>query len=117
MSMSLKKGLQGVVNDDVLIGPNRGKHGSTEGRTKCLDEEDNRNEGGTCMVHEGLRSGKADKTTKTNRGGTKCGQSIWWIGWREWFGRREWTTTFVPANYPLFVTHVGGCAVWWGWML
>ena len=54
-SMYLKKGPEGVVKVDIEMGPNEGKCGSTkEGRLKCLDRGDGRNNGGTCAVHEGL---------------------------------------------------------------
>ena len=42
-----------------------------EGRPKCLDQGDGRNEGGTFVVHEGLFSGKAEEATMTGRGGAK----------------------------------------------
>ena len=58
-SMYLKKGLQGVVKVNIQMGPNDGKSGLTEeGRLKCLDQGDGRNEGGICLVREGLCSGK-----------------------------------------------------------
>ena len=31
--------------------------------------------------------------------------------------RNQSLTTFVLANRSIFLAHVGGCAVWWGWML
>ena len=73
VSIYLKKGLQRVVIVYILMGPNESKNQSTvEGKFKCLDQRDNRNEKGTCLVHEGLCSMKTDEATTTNCGGAKC---------------------------------------------
>ena len=73
-SMYLKKGLQGVVTKvDIRMGPNEGKSGLTEeARPKCMDQGDDRNEGGTCVLHEVLCSRKVNKTTTIGHGGANC---------------------------------------------
>ena len=56
VNMYLEHGLQGVVKVDVRTGPNKGNPMMEEGRSKCLDQGNGWNEGGTCMVYDGLCS-------------------------------------------------------------
>ena len=92
VSMDLKHGLQGVVKVDVQMRSNEDKPRLTkEGRLKCVNHGDGRNEGITCMIHEGLCLGKAEEDMKTNCGSAKLRQRIWWFGWSPWLWWKEWS--------------------------
>ena len=48
---------------------------------KFDDEGDGRSEGGTCMMHEVLFLGEANRAMTTGHGIGKRERRIWWIGW------------------------------------
>ena len=53
----LKKGLLWVVDIGVRTGLYEGKYGKRKDEgSKCLDQGDGRDEGGTCEVHKGIYS-------------------------------------------------------------
>ena len=91
VNMYLEHGLQGVVKVDVRTGPNKGNPMMEEGRSKCLDQGNGWNEGGTCMVYDGLCSEKAEEATTNNRGGANLERRIWWFGWTPWLWWKEWS--------------------------
>ena len=65
VSMYLKHGLQGVVKVDVQMRSNEDKPRLTkEGRLKCVNHGNGRNEGSTCMMHEGYSWGRKKRTQK-----------------------------------------------------
>ena len=90
--MYLKNGLQVVVKVNVWMRHNKDKLELTgKGRLKFLDNEDDRNKGNTCMVHEALCLGKVEEATTIGRGSAKVGRRIWWFGWSPWLWWREWS--------------------------
>ena len=91
VNMYLEHGLQGVVKIDVRTGPNEGNPRlMEEGRSKCRDQGNGWNEGSTCMVYDGLCSGKVEQAMTNNRGGAKLTSMIYaglwtpWLWWKEW---------------------------------
>ena len=65
VSKDLKHGLQGVVKVDVQMRSNEDKPRLTkEGRLKCVNHGNGRNEGSTCMMHEGYSWGRKKRTQK-----------------------------------------------------
>ena len=59
--------------------------------SKCLEQVDDPDNGGTCTRHKRLCSGGEQGAMITIHGKEKNERMILWIGWGQWFGWKEWT--------------------------
>ena len=83
----LKKGLLWVVDIGVQTGLCEGKHGKRKDEgSKCLDQGDGQDEGGTCIRPKWLCSKGEQGAMAIVHGKAKIQQMISWIGWQQWFG-------------------------------
>ena len=85
----LKKGLLWVVDIGVRTGLYKGKYMKRkyEG-SKCLDQGDGRNEGGTCTEHKKIYSREVVKPT-TSGHGERCEPWLWWKEWSWWHWKKR----------------------------
>ena len=80
------KVLHGVVNVIIQIKAwgERHKTKMCDG-SKCLEQGDDRDKGGTCIKPKELCSKGEQGAMTTGHGKAKNERMIWWIGWRQWF--------------------------------
>ena len=77
-----------------LVSMRKSKHEMRKDDPRTFDDQgDGRDEGDTCTMHEGLCSGGAKEAMTTSHGNAKGNPMIWWIRWRRWFTRKEWTSS------------------------
>ena len=77
-----KKELLWVVYIDVRTWLSEAKHEKRKDEeSKCLDQGDGQDEGGTCIRPERLCSEGELGAMTTGHGKAKNKRMIWWIGW------------------------------------
>ena len=74
-----------VSNDNVdVVSMRKSKHKMRKDDPRKFDDQgDGRDEGGTCTMHEELRSRGAKGATTSGHGNAKGDRMIWLIGWKE----------------------------------
>ena len=74
-----KKGLQRVVSVGIQMRSCKGKRKMRKDEgSKFLDQGEDRDEGGTCVVHEGIYSREVVEPTTSGRS-KRYERRIWWI--------------------------------------
>ena len=85
----LKKGLLWVIDIGVRTGLYEGKYGKRKDEgSKCLDQGDGRNEGGTCAVHKEIYSREVVEPTTSGRG-ERYESWLWWKEWSWWHWKKR----------------------------
>ena len=85
----LKKGLLWVIDICVRTRLYEGKYGKRKDEgSKCLDQGDGRNEGGTCAMHKEIYSREVVEPTTSGRG-ERYESWLWWKEWSWWHWKKR----------------------------